>query len=117
MLLALTAAAAILSLAALAGLLVVEWRKSKPRTWLDELEAKAVVVHLRGPEGKSYAGTLVAVYRDAVVLRHASLLVENGDRLSLVGDVGIPRAMIDSFQYDADVVLAEPGERLPVRVQ
>lgn len=102
--------------AALAAFEVRKWLLTrKPSTWLDELEAKAVVVHTR--DGKSYAGTLVGVYRDSIVLRHASVLVDNGERIPLEGDIGLPRPVLEAFQYDADVVLAEPFDRVPVRRQ
>jgi small nuclear ribonucleoprotein (snRNP)-like protein len=46
--------------------------------WLKSVTAETVVVHTR--DGRSIRGVLVGVYRQEVVLAHASLLHAGGDR-------------------------------------
>lgn len=57
-----------------------------------------VIMHLR--DGRSMTGILVAVYPDAVALRHAKALVDSGDPLDIAGDVIIPSWSISWLQVD-----------------
>ncbi len=102
---------------AFAGWIVYDVTRRKKRTWLDEHVAKTILVHRRGED--PIAGVVVRLYRDALVLRHASVIVGNGERVPLAGDVVVPRPLVTLVQYDDDVSVAELDEApvVPVRVQ
>lgn len=66
------------------------------RRYLRRILKSSVVAHLR--DGASTEGVLVGVYPDAIVLRHAAILLEDGRRAPLDGDVVIPRAGLSFLQ-------------------
>lgn len=57
-------------------------------SYLKRMELETVAVHTK--EGRSFRGVLKAVYKDAVVLSSAYLLVEAGGSHE-VGEVVVPR--------------------------
>lgn len=66
------------------------------RPYLKELEAESVVVHTR--DDRSIRGALIAVHSDALVLRQAAYLSEDGAAASIDGEVAVPRENVSFFQ-------------------
>jgi hypothetical protein len=64
-------------------------------SWLERATTSTVVVHTA--DGRSLRGVLAGVYRDELVLAHASYLTIEGPR-ELSGEVGVPREMVAFVQ-------------------
>jgi hypothetical protein len=66
------------------------------RPYLSDLEAETVVIHTR--DDRSIRGVLIAAHSDALVLRQAAYLTDDGVAVNVDGDVGVPRENIAFYQ-------------------
>lgn len=65
-------------------------------TWLDGLTLDTVIVHLK--TGFSIKGLKSTVYDDALVLRDARVIEDEGMASVMNGEVAIPRENVDFMQ-------------------
>lgn len=69
-------------------------------TWLDALVLETVIVHTT--DGMSFKGLKSTVYDDALVLREARVLQDEGLSTVLNGEVAIPRERVHFIQLLSD---------------
>ncbi len=65
-------------------------------TWLDDLTLETVIVHTC--DGMSFKGIKSSVYDDAVVLRDARMLEDEGMSSIINGEIAIPRERVHFIQ-------------------
>jgi hypothetical protein len=63
---------------------------------MQNLTRMSGVVHTR--DGRSLEGVVSGVYRDCLVLSHASYLLENGQKEPMSGEIVLPRDNVSFIQ-------------------